>query len=251
MLAESRPCVFVGPTSVDKRSYPQFDFFPPVQLGYVFSAVKAGYQTICIIDGVFGNVPSVWHKEILFAIDCGATVFGAASMGALRAAELNRYGMIGVGGIFRLYRRGCLTDDDEVCVTHAPLELDYFQLSEPMINFRISFRRLRRSFVITETAEVAITNQLKRLHFSERTLEIAVAALSHWLEPTSVGRAHDLLREYYIDAKSRDAALMLEKALLPIPQIDAERNWRFPRSVHWIHQFEDRIADVPPLPRIK
>ena len=44
---------------------------------------EAGYRRIGIIDGHFGNVPSVWHKEILFALSKGVEVSGAASMGAL------------------------------------------------------------------------------------------------------------------------------------------------------------------------
>ena len=44
----------------------------------------------------------------------GTQVFGAASMGALRAAELAPFGMIGVGAIFAAYRDGRLTGDDEV-----------------------------------------------------------------------------------------------------------------------------------------
>src|SRR5688572_32760283 len=50
----------------------------------------------------------------------GVRVFGAASMGALRAAELQPFGMIGVGQVFQAYRRGHLTDDDEVAVAHGP-----------------------------------------------------------------------------------------------------------------------------------
>ena len=43
---------------------------------------------ILIIDGVFQSEPAVRHKEILWALSLGVPVVGAASMGALRAAEL-------------------------------------------------------------------------------------------------------------------------------------------------------------------
>jgi hypothetical protein len=78
-----------------------------------------GYRTIGLIDGFFGNVPAPWHKEILYAMGRGVKVYGAASMGAIRAAELHRYGMKGAGRIFQAYRLGLLTDDDEVCVLHS------------------------------------------------------------------------------------------------------------------------------------
>ena len=54
-------------------------------------------RAIGIIDGVFLDVASVWHREILWALSQGVHVFGAASMGALRAAELDGFGMRGVG----------------------------------------------------------------------------------------------------------------------------------------------------------
>src|SRR5882757_8592926 len=77
-------CVFVGPTRVKRADYPAIDFFPPAALGSVFRAMERGYRRIGIIDGFFGNTPSVWHKEILFAISKGFEVSGAASTGALR-----------------------------------------------------------------------------------------------------------------------------------------------------------------------
>ena len=63
-------------------------------------------RAVGIIDGYFQQVPSVWHKEILWAMAQGVHVFGSASMGALRAAELAPFGMRGVGLIFEAYRDG-------------------------------------------------------------------------------------------------------------------------------------------------
>ena len=77
---------------------------------------------IGLIDGYFERVPAVWHKEILWALSQGIHVFGSASMGALRAAELAPFGMVGVGAIFEAYRDGILEDDDEVAVAHGPAE---------------------------------------------------------------------------------------------------------------------------------
>ena len=61
---------------------------------------------IGLIDGYFDGVPAVAHKEILWALDQGIRVLGAASMGALRAAELAPFGMEGVGAIWRDYADG-------------------------------------------------------------------------------------------------------------------------------------------------
>ena len=44
---------------------------PPARQGDIHRAVLDGADAIGLIDGVFGFVPSVWHKEILFALVMG------------------------------------------------------------------------------------------------------------------------------------------------------------------------------------
>ena len=80
---------------------------PPAAQGDVYRAVR-DYRpaVIGLVDGCFHQVPAVWHKEILWAMASGVAVYGAASMGALRAAELQAFGMIGIGKIFDAYRSG-------------------------------------------------------------------------------------------------------------------------------------------------
>ena len=93
------------------------------------------------MDGVFERVPAVWHKEILFALSEGIHVYGAASMGALRAAELDRFGMRGVGEVYRAYADGVLEDDDEVAVAHAGAEDGFRPISDSMVDIRATLER--------------------------------------------------------------------------------------------------------------
>ena len=94
--------VFAGPTIVrdDIVSICDCHCLPPAARGDVYRASLSKPTAIGIIDGYFQGVLSVWHKEILWAISQGIHVFGSSSMGALRAAELQAYGMVGVGRIF-------------------------------------------------------------------------------------------------------------------------------------------------------
>ena len=62
---------------------------PPARQGDVYRAALARPAIIGIIDGYFETMPTVWHKEILWAMAKGIHVYGAASIGALRAAELD------------------------------------------------------------------------------------------------------------------------------------------------------------------
>ena len=107
-------------------------------------AVVDGAEVIGLIDGYFEWTLSVWHKEILWALTRGVHVFGAASVGALRAVELERYGMRGVGEIFRAYRDGELEDDDEVAVVHIPGQT-FACSSEAMVNIGQRSRRQPRA----------------------------------------------------------------------------------------------------------
>ena len=90
--------VFLGPTlgwdEAARCSTPSTSRRP---LTVTLHAVRRGVRVIGLVDGVFERVPAVWHKEILFALSEGVHVYGAASMGALRAAELDTFGMRGVG----------------------------------------------------------------------------------------------------------------------------------------------------------
>src|SRR4030095_14461617 len=129
--------VFAGPSI--KRAdtaAPGVEFLPPAAEGDMYRAAWQGPRAIGLIDGYFEAQPAVWHKEILWAMSEGIHVFGAASMGALRAAELWSFGMIGVGAIFRAYRRGIINDDAEVAVLHGPAELGYPSVSEGLVNVR-------------------------------------------------------------------------------------------------------------------
>ncbi len=98
--------VFLGPSlprAEAKRLAPSATFWPPARQGDVFRALDRRPRAIALIDGVFEGAPSVWHHELRAALAAGVTVFGASSMGALRAAELRDEGMIGVGQVYEQY----------------------------------------------------------------------------------------------------------------------------------------------------
>ena len=102
--------VFAGPTlpaDAVAALLPEATVLPPARQGDIFRAVRAHRPiALGLIDGVFLHEPAVWHREILWALHQGIHVFGAASMGALRAAELAPFGMRGVGRVFGAYRDG-------------------------------------------------------------------------------------------------------------------------------------------------
>lgn len=200
-------CVFAGPTIAAteiRDALPGAEVRPPARAGDIHAACREGATAIGLIDGFFDGVPSVWHKEILWALDQGIAVYGASSMGALRAAELHVFGMVGIGAIFEAYRDGIYEDDDEVALRHGPADLNYVPLSEPMVNIRATLHRATAEGIVEAGTATYVTAKAKSLHFPERSwgrvLEGApgdVAAFRVWL-PTGA-----------VDQKRRDAVEML------------------------------------------
>ena len=201
-----RAVVFLGPTlPLDiAKARLSATYLPPVAQGDVWRAVTSFRPSVIgLIDGVFRHTPAVWHKEILFALQEGVHVLGAASMGALRAAELEPFGVRGVGVIFEAYRDNRLAptgdapfeDDDEVALLHGPAEAGWQPLSEAMVDIRCSVAAAQRAGVIDQAERDLITAAAKATFFTERSwpmvLDRAVACglerrrqavLSRWLE---------------------------------------------------------------------
>lgn len=134
--------IFTGPTlpADEGRRHLDAHFLPPAAQGDVYRAAREKPVAIGIIDGYFDRVPSVSHKEILWAMAQGVHVLGAASMGALRPAELSLFGMEGVGAVYESYASTALVADDEVAVAHAVAEDGYRPLSEALVNIRATLR---------------------------------------------------------------------------------------------------------------
>jgi hypothetical protein len=174
--------------------------------------VRHNPKLIGIIDGYFETVPAVWHKEILYAMERGVHVLGAASMGALRAAELEAFGMIGVGQIFSWYSSGKLEDDDEVAVSHGPADKGYCALSEAMVNIRHVIESAEIDGVISTSLASRVLSVAKSLHFSERDPRRVIGIL----EPEIGFAQAETLRAVFRDTgprlKELDAVLMLQQA---------------------------------------
>jgi len=240
-------CLFAGPSLFEEATPAGVSRYGPVARGSVFRAVEAGYQRIGIVDGVFGNMPSVWHKEILFAIAEGVEAAGAASTGALREAELWSLGMVGLGRIYRLFRSGSWTDDDEVAVLHAPEELGFRPLSDAMANIRFTLRKLRRWRLIDRDVEFDLIERMKCRHFSERTADELRCQGVEVLGRSEADRLMRAYRREYIDVKRIDARILMQYLAGQRPDHSGKRRGVFRASWHWRRQFERQIADVPPL----
>ncbi len=204
--------IFTGPTISASDACRELDalYRPPAAQGDVYRAALDAPLAIAIIDGYFETVPAVWHKEILWAMSRGIHVYGSASMGALRAAELHDFGMIGVGTVFEAYRDGVLTDDDEVAVRLGAEETGYRPLSEAMVNIRATLHAAEAAGVLTLRTRLALERFAKALYYPERSYEALLAAgMDAGTDDVELGRLRKWLPTGRIDQKRDDALTML------------------------------------------
>jgi hypothetical protein len=203
--------VFLGPTLCrpDAAELIEAVFRPPARRGDIHRALHEQCRTIVLIDGEFHGRPSVWQREILDALAEGVAVHGSSSMGALRAAELHSFGMVGHGRIFEWYRDGVIDADDEVALTYGPAELGYPPLSEPLVNIRATLAAAVPAIISAEERDCLIAHA-KALYFPERSFArlLGGAPAAVWSADRRAAVA-SFLRHSRIDLKRCDAIAAL------------------------------------------
>jgi len=236
--------IFAGPSlSRDPAKDGQdLILLPPAAQGDVYRAALKSPLAIGLIDGFFETVPAVWHKEILFALFKGIHVFGAASMGALRAAELHSFGMVGVGRIFEAYRDGAIEDDDEVAVVHGPAELDYVPLTEAMVNVRATVARAESESILGASSAQTILKCAKAMFYKERTWS-RLLGLAHAADASAseCNAFEAWLPSGRVDQKRVDALLLLReiRALVGSRPSPLSPAFQFQETTDWLQAVQD------------
>lgn len=197
--------VFAGPTITAaeiKHYLPHAWVHAPIECGDLLRVLRLHPKRLIIIDGYYEHKASVWHKEILLALQQGVEVIGCASLGALRAAELYQFGMKGIGQIFNGYFEGVLTDDDEVAVLHLDAAHGYQEMTVPMVNIRATLLLACQQGIIDEALAKTLVQQAKELFYAERNY--------HHLNINP--NLRDWLNKHYINQKHLDAIEALDWA---------------------------------------
>ncbi|WP_188152468.1 TfuA-like protein [Teredinibacter waterburyi] len=233
--------VFLGPSLplAEAEALLSAEYYPPVAMGDIYNIVsqraKSG-DCLLIIDGVFEQVPAVWHKEILFALSQGVHVMGASSMGALRAAELDSFGMRGLGDVYEAYANGSINDDDEVAVAHASAESGYRSLSEAMVNIRAAVADAQQENYLDVNTASWIINTAKALYYPDR----------NWPTLLQIGREtgyeqqltafKTFLRERKPNQKREDAIAALNFLAQPenLPSTPFKAEFVFETTSFWV-----------------
>ena len=138
----------------------------PIKRGDLNHDIKENPDIIGIIDGVFHQSSAVGHREILNVIKKGIEVYGASSMGALRASELDSLGMHGIGYVYNQYATGKIVSDDDVAVMLDSETLE--ALSVPLINMDYVFNNAYAENIITENEKDELLKIAKETYYPQR-----------------------------------------------------------------------------------
>ena len=212
------PVVFIGP-SLEGGAVPDgVEALGPAICGDLTRLLLNPPAAVGLVDGCFATSPSVWHKEIIALIANGIPVLGAGSLGAMRAAELAAYGMVGVGQVFSAYRNGAVVRDDAVMLVHAPAELGWRALTLALVDAEDALR----SVPLSDRDRRMMQRIVRTMPYTRRTWSACFAAFKDRAGHDLPATIEHSLRQHG-SLKHRDALMLL--------RILKHRQWINPRRI--------------------
>lgn len=211
----NKPIVYLGPTLSREEAIKilDADYRDPAKKGdfLMLSRDSDEKKYVGFVDGVFlHDYPPSPIEVYHLATRKNIELIGASSLGALRAVELEKFGMKGIGKIFQLYKNGIINADDEVAVTFVQ-ENNILQ-SEAMIDIRFNLFLAYKKGIITNQTKKRFAKIAKNIYFPFRNYE-DIIKLTHQQFP-SIYNELESFRSYIQknrdSLKARDAIKLLK-----------------------------------------
>jgi hypothetical protein len=199
--------VFSGPSTAGSPvlGLPGVCWHPPVVHGDLYQLRLAPGDAVLIIDGLYQHRAPVRHKEILSLCATGVPVYGAASIGALRASELSGLGMSGLGRVFGWYRDGRLNSDADVALIHGDADVGFRAFTYAMVSILDVCAGLLRAGQLNAQAVAAAAEIARSVHFTERSAAALLAAARKCGHEPVMRAVTTALADPGNDVKHRDA----------------------------------------------
>jgi TfuA protein len=206
MASSGSLAVFCGPSLAPEDRLPVADvtYLPPAARGDIERAA-ASFDKLLLIDGVFHHDLAPSPAECYRAAQ-RARCFGAASLGALRAAECRQCSFVPLGVIARWYICEVIDGDDEVAVAVDPRTQS--ALSVPSVNVRFVARLAVRRGIISRSQADRLVAHAREVFYADRTWENVLA-----LAPAPARATLRALAHGYGDLKRLDARFALRRLL--------------------------------------
>lgn len=211
----NKPIVYLGPTlnREEASKILDADYRDPAKKGDFLrlSLTSDEKKYVGFIDGVFlHDYPPSPIEVYHLATRKNIELIGASSLGALRAVELEKFGMKGIGKIFQLFKKGILNADDEVAVTFVR-DKNILQ-SEALIDIRFNLFLAYKKGIITKQTKKRFVKIAKNIYFPFRNYDDIIR-----LTQEQFPSIHDELenfRDYIVknrdSLKARDAIKLLK-----------------------------------------
>jgi TfuA protein len=210
-----KPIVYLGPTlnREEASKILDADYRDPAKKGDFLrlSLTSDEKKYVGFVDGVFlHDYPPSPIEVYHLATRKNIELIGASSLGALRAVELEKFGMKGIGRIFLLFKKGILNADDEVAVTFVR-DKNILQ-SEALIDIRFNLFLAYKKGIITKQTKKRFVKIAKNIYFPFRNYDDIIK-----LTQEQFPSIHDELenfRDYILknrdSLKARDAIKLLK-----------------------------------------
>jgi len=158
--------------SLDKESalriLPNARFARPIARGDLAKDIKDRVGVVIIIDGTFHQNLAVAPDEIMDALRSGIKVYGASSMGAMRASELRDCGMIGYGQIFEHIVSSPTFRDDFLAQTFHEHRGMLKAFSYPYIDFYMNLLDLERQNLVSRCDSQTLLDLYAQIYYPDR-----------------------------------------------------------------------------------
>jgi len=175
-----KPIIFIGPSLSQQKARKIFDadYRGPAKKGDLLILSASSFinlkdqpnaiNFVGLIDGLFlQDYPPTPIEVFQLLSNKNFHVVGGASIGALRAVELEKFGMVGIGKVFELFKNGVTNADDEVAVTFHLGDGASIQ-SEAMIDIRFNLFIAYKKNIITKRTKHIIAKTAKSIYFPYR-----------------------------------------------------------------------------------
>ena len=211
----NKPIVYLGPTlNRDEASkILEADYRDPAKKGDFLrlSHTSDEKKYVGFIDGVFlHDYPPSPIEVYHLATRKNIELIGASSLGALRAVELEKFGMKGIGKIFQLFKNGILNADDEVAVTFVR-DKNILQ-SEALIDIRFNLFLAYKKGIIAKQTKKRFVRIAKNIYFPFRNYDDIIRLTQEQFP--SINDELENFRDYILknrdSLKARDARKLLK-----------------------------------------
>jgi len=185
----------------------------PAEQGDIFMAILEGFKNIIIIDGYFYFKFPCTTFEVMLALEHGINVLGSSSIGALRAVELENWGMIGRGYVYEYLKRQYIKPYHIVAQTYDEHDIT---LTVPLVNIIYFLEYALSKEVITKDEFDICLNVADNIHFTMLSFKYLFRQLKSEKEISAdvISKLENYLSykgEEFFNIKNKDAVQLLNE----------------------------------------